>query len=314
MRRFSGVWLALLAFFAVPLSSALSSDPRLLSLVPPGAQIIAGMDSPAPPGRPGSFVLITRNNTIDLDDFFALTGVDSTRRVHHAVFAAIGDTRGALSEHTLMMSGHFDAAHIYKSAVDSGQQSINYRGVTLLQIQPFARELNEFTEVRWLAIPDPGLLIFGSVSSVREELDRYLANTTADAALVSRLAHLHNDDETWCVMYAPSQSDDVRKALWAFDSKLAELVGNGDEFEFGIRFRKQVEFEYEVTTASAAATHSISASLKQSLTGLGMGSSLLPDNDVTVRDKTVRSLIKIPVQRYSDWLAEVSKREHGGNS
>jgi hypothetical protein len=142
MRRFPGgicVLAAFLFFFAAPFKLMASSDPTLLSLVPPGAQVVAGMDSPPPKGRPGSFVLISHNNTIDLDDFYALTGADSSRVVRHAIFVAIADDTGYLREHGLMLSGHFDRERVYKSAEDGGAPVISYRGIPVLEIQPLAR-------------------------------------------------------------------------------------------------------------------------------------------------------------------------------
>src|ERR1700751_1303451 len=106
MWRFPGLWLFCLVLFAAPFCSALTADPKLLSLVPPAAEIVAGIDSAPPPNQPGSFVLITHNNTIDLNDFFALTGVDSTRVVRHAIFVAATNEGGHLAEHSLLIAGH----------------------------------------------------------------------------------------------------------------------------------------------------------------------------------------------------------------
>jgi hypothetical protein len=69
----------LLVFFKAASVSAVSPDPRLLSLVPPAARVIAGMKAPSIDGQPKSFMLVTPNNSIDLVDFIALTGGDPTR-------------------------------------------------------------------------------------------------------------------------------------------------------------------------------------------------------------------------------------------
>jgi hypothetical protein len=58
---------ALLVFFwllSVHVSSALSPDPRLLSLVVPGSHLVGGMNAPSPTGQPDNFLLITHNRTI----------------------------------------------------------------------------------------------------------------------------------------------------------------------------------------------------------------------------------------------------------
>lgn len=166
MRRFPGCWLFCLSLSAVPFCSAITAEPNLLALVPPASGIVAGIDTAPPPGQPGSFVLITQNNTVDLKDFFALTGVDSTRVVRHAIFVAAPGEAGGLSEHSLLMAGHFDRERIYQSAVLGGARAFDYRGVGVVRIQPFERERDTFNEVRWLAILDQDLLLFGTISVV----------------------------------------------------------------------------------------------------------------------------------------------------
>jgi hypothetical protein len=269
------------------------------------------MDSPPPKGRAGSFVLMTHNNRVDLADLLALAGADSSRIIRHAVFVAMDGGSDQLDEHTLLMSGHFDQARIYKSVVEGGDVVTHYRGIPILEIQPLARERGEFNEVRWLAVLDSDVLLFGSIASVHEELDRYLAGSAPDPSLMHKLSHLRHDDETWCVLTATGRNLEVQTALASLDPKLANLAGDADAFQFGIRYRKQVEFEYEVATASATATRSISESLKQTLAGPGKASSLLSSPVTTGDDNTVRGVIKIPVEKFSTWLEDANTHRRG---
>lgn len=310
MRRFPG-WMslsmALLAIFALPASWALSVDQKLLSLVPPGAELVAGMDTPPPKDKPGSFVLITRNNTVDLRDFFAITGIDSTRIVRHAIFVAMDSETNQLGEHSMMVHGQFDRARIYKSAVDGGAKVIDYRGIPVAEIEPFAREQAEFHDSRWLAIVDSELLLFGTITSVHQELDRHLDRSAADPVLEHKLSRLRHDDETWGVLSSTSRYPEIRRSLEGLDPKLAELVRKADEFQFGIRYRKQVEFEYEAMTATARRT---TDSLRQSLAG-PEGASLFAAPVTNGEDTTARGVIKIPLGRFGNWLREASAPRSG---
>ena len=189
-------------FIFIGIAAAASPDPRLLSLVPPGAQVVAGISAPSTEGQPDNFVLMTHNNTVDLEDFFALTGADSSRIIHQIVFVAVANNEGQPNEHSLLVSGHFDQPQVFKSAADGGAAATNYRRIPVLEIQPFARERGVFHEVRWLAVLDSNVLVFGSVASTRQELDRYLAHSRADEALLRRLAHLRSKDQSWCVLSA----------------------------------------------------------------------------------------------------------------
>ncbi len=308
MRRFPG-WMslsmALLAIFAVPASWALSVDQKLLSLVPPGADVVAGMDTPPPKDQPGSFVLITHNNTVDLQDFFALTGVDSTRIVRHVIFVAILGT-SELGEHSMMAHGHFDQARIYKSATDGGAKLFLYRGIRVVEIEPFAREQAEFHDSRWLAIVDSDLLLFGTITSVRQELDRHLDRSAPDPVLEHKLSRLRHDDETWCALSSTNHYPEIQRSLTGLDPKLGELVGTADDFQFGIRYRKQLEFEYEATPVFSAGNRSSSDSLRQSLAGPGKGASLLASPMTSGDSHTVRGVVKIPLNRFGQWLRDAS--------
>jgi hypothetical protein len=315
MRRFSGfkgLLTALVAFFFAPVSWALTMDQRLLSLVPPSAQIVAGMDSPPPKGQTGSFVLITHSNRVDLQDFIALTGADSTRRITHAVFVAMDGVTGQLAEHSLLASGHFDQARVYKSAEEGGATMTHYHDIPVLTIQPFAREQGEFNDVRWLAIPSSDVLLFGTIASVREELDRYVASSAVDAQLASKLTRMHRDDETWCVMSTPAKNSEIRQQLLGLDPTMAKLVEDAEEFQFGIRYHRQVEVEYEVTTASAATSHTVSNALRQALAGPQKGSSLLASGSRNDGVHTIHGVTKIPVTRFSSWLMNASEPLSGG--
>jgi hypothetical protein len=312
MRQISG-WkglsAALFAFFLAPVSWTLSADQRLLSLVPPSAQIVAGIDSPPKKDKPGSFVMITHNNAIDLQDFFAVTGADSSRSAGHVVFVAMDDGANHLGEHGLLASGHFDRERIYKSALEGGAKAVDYRALSVIELEPFTREQQEFHDRRWLAIPDSNLLLFGTIFSVHEELDRYLAHKGVDPSLEKKLSHFRHDDETWCVMIAPARNPEVRSTLQSLVPEIAELAGDGDLFQFGIRYRKQVEFEYEVTSNSAASSRTISQSLMRSLAGPVPASMFLPEPDVIEIGHAARGVIKIPTSRFGAWLNEVTKKQ-----
>lgn len=303
MRRFSGILVSFL-LVAATYSHALSSDARLLSLIPPSAQIVAGMDSPPPKGLPGSFVLMTHNNSVDLGDILALTGADSELSIQHAIFVAKDDIAGYLDEHSLLMSGHFNQTRIYKSAIEGGARRIVYRGLSVLVIQPFARERGEMDDVRWLAVLGTDLLLFGSIPSVAEELDRYLAHDTPDPALAGKLAHLRRDDETWTIIWRPVRNPEIRRVLAALDSRLGELSESADSLLFGIRYRRQVEIEYEATTGPHAPASSVSIPV-QSFDEPGRGIMLLPSLKVTDADKSVRGVVKLPTPQFSKWLEKV---------
>lgn len=298
-------------FLFAAIALAASPDPKLLSMVPPGAQIVAGISAPATQGQPDNFVLTTHNNIVDLEDFFALTGADGTRIIHQIVFVALANNEG-LSEHSLLVSGQFDWPHIFKSAADGGVAVTNYRTIPVLEIQPFARERGMFHDVRWLAVLDSSVLVFGSIPSTRLELDRYLAHSQTDESLLRRLARLRSRDQTWCILSvpvgtlpSPAMDQEISSVLTALNPHLAEILQSADEFEFGVHYGRHVEFEYDVTKTPTKGDRSARASLLPASIQSTNGASLLPDMNITEDADTFHGLIEVSVSRYKEWLEQI---------
>lgn len=299
-------WVLLLSpILCAAIAPATPPDPRLLSLVPHDPQLLAGISSS--PGE-GHFLLFTGNNEVDLQDFVALSGVDDTRVIRQVILVASLNVAGQ-AEHSLLASGHFDQARIFTAAVQNGAGVGEYRGMKLLVLQPFARERAVLKDVRWLAILGSGLALFGTTASVQEEMDRYVDRNAPDPWLTQKLAHLHSDDETWCVVENVTLNGDAQRALSRLDATLAGLTGNGDAFQFGIHLGRRVRFEYEITRASGGSPQPIFARLVRSLAGEGIKeSSLMPASQTTSDGQSERGELQVSRARYETWIEEVSAR------
>jgi hypothetical protein len=302
--------LAMLFFLLISVEMLLAGppDPTLLSLVPPGAQIVAGITKRPSPGKPGSFLLMTSNNVIDRTDFISLAGVDDSMIIRQMIFAAGGSDTSKFGEHSLLMSGHFDQARIFKAALENGATVTEFRGFRVLVQHPFERELGTFKDVRWLAVIDSKVALFGTVSSVQQELDRHLAGSAVDASLMQRLDRLRRDDATWSVLGRFKFDDEIEHALGSLDPILATLVHAGTSFLFGVRYGKKIEVEYESTVPSSESAHTFAnSSMKSLLAGDLEGSSLLPHPDLTRERASVRGVVRVAMDRYAAWLAEIDR-------
>src|ERR1700723_742675 len=112
--------LAMLLF--LPISAAVtwaSPDLRLLSLVPTGTQIVAGVSNPMLHGRTDGFLLMSCEDVVDHRDFISLVGVDDSLIVNQILFTAGGSDTGKSGEHSLLMSGHLDQTRILKTELDN---------------------------------------------------------------------------------------------------------------------------------------------------------------------------------------------------
>ena len=142
MKRFhANRTLAMLLFSLISVAMTWASpDPKLLSLVPPGTQIVAGVSNPMLHGRTDGFLLMSDEDVVDHRDFISLTGVDDSLIIDQMLFVAGASDTSKLGEHSLLMSGHFDQTRIFKAAVENGARVSEFRGIRVLVQPPLARE------------------------------------------------------------------------------------------------------------------------------------------------------------------------------
>jgi hypothetical protein len=307
MRQFHGMRTLVMLFFpliAVELVLAAPPDARLLSLVPPGTQLVAGACNQAHPGAPESFLLTGRYNLIDRRDFLSLAGVDDAMKIGQMVFAAGGTDARTWGEHSILVSGIFNPERIFKAAVENGATVTEFKGIRVLVQQPFERELGTFKDVRWLAVIDSKIALFGTRSSVELELERYLARSAVDPVLMQKVSHLRADNATWSVLGTFDVDNELEQVFGSLDPVLANLIHERKSFQFGVRYGKKVELEYDVVAPSTASAQPISNFSGQSLlAGNGNGSSLLSRQSPA----GLHGVVKLTTAQYKAWLEDCAK-------
>jgi hypothetical protein len=297
MRRFHGIrTLAMLFFPLIAFEMVLAAPPdaKLLSLVPPGTQLVAGAINQTHPGTSESFLMTGRNNLIDRLDFLSLAGVDDSMIIRQMIFAAGNTDPSRWGEHSILTSGHFDQDRIFKAAVQNGATVTEFKGFQVLVQQPFERELGTFKDVRWLAVIESKVALFGTKSSVQQELDRYSARSAVDPLLMQKVSSLRADNATWSVLEMFDVDNGVEQVFASLDPVLANLIHDRKSFQFGVRYGKKVELEYDAVVPSAPPTQSISNF---------SGQSLLPRQDPA----GVHGVVKFNTAQYKAWLEECAK-------
>ena len=159
-------------------------------------------------------------------------------------------------------------------------------------------------QLRWLAILNSEIAIFGTPVSVQQELDRRIANSRPDSSLMGRLSRLDGRDETWCLLPASSPGGLVESTLEKLDPRLGAVAGEGGTVEYRIHFGRQVE-----VTASSNNVVRVSSKIEndRSATHTTPANYFLAGSpegrDVDRKVATV----KISKRRYSEWLNTFSK-------
>ena len=300
----TGIVLVLMALVE-GVSLAVPPDLRLLSLVPPDSEIVAGAAAPLHEHHRGNFLLFTRANTLDIEDFFALLGPDPSLEIDQVIFAASAGPGGASLEHSLLAIGHFDTGRLYKSA-NATSNVRNYHGVQAIVVHPFERERSLLGCDRLFAIIDSRLAIFGTAASVEEEIDRYLTGTPPDASIVQTLSQLRKQNETWCLVSSLSLGAEIARVLRSLDPAFGEIDESSDTLLFGITYGKQIEFEYEVNGAPPD-DHGVLVSLSPTERAFNPsdGGELML-HSTTAAERGFRRVVKVSRVRYDKWLANMT--------
>ena len=280
-----------------------STDPRLIQLVPPHSRLVAGMSKSAAQGTSGSFLLITHENRIDLDDFYAIMGSDASRRIEALVLVTTAHRERSANKHSLLVSGQFDRDSIFRFAA-AGASRRSYRNIPILVVPAFERERETFNEIRWLAIVDGHIAIFGSVESVQRELDRWIDRDVPDQMLLDRLHRIEGHDDSWCVLMARDPEHVAETVLGRLDPKLGEVARDAGLLGYGIRYGRKIEIAVVADPFPARdfnAPNNLQAA--QSIAAFHFFSS--PPSE----SASSHAVVKISRRRYEEWIQECTPRD-----
>lgn len=225
--------------FASPLSN------RLLALVPPGSQIVAGFENRPGLHVHGRLLLTTHNNRLDLDDWQALTGADSKRMFDEIVEVAFAPSGLALSEHMVLVAGRFDRERIFQSLKENGAEILEYQGCDIALVKPLVRERGDMLDDRWLAILDNRTGIFGTPWLVQQALRRAADHAVPDSILEERLSLLRPDVTSWNVLLAsPTNARNVTfvqpRSAWA------QLQQDAEVLMVATRFGEKIRVDFSI--------------------------------------------------------------------
>ena len=234
------VFIAVIAAIWVGDGCAAPADLKLLSLVPPGAQIVSGFEN-KPNKVGGPLLMTTLNNVRDLDDLRSLAGVDPKRGFNEVIEVTLAPSGAALNEHLLLALGKFNRDRIFRAAELNGATQDKYLAETVLAIQPFSREKDQMKDTRWLAILDDRVAIFGTRWMVQQALSRRENRTTPDPDLMKRLALFRRDVVSWNVLTSLPK---LRQGVFLQSrGPLSALFEGADVMMVGVCFESKVRVD-----------------------------------------------------------------------
>jgi hypothetical protein len=170
-------------------------------------------------------------------------------------------------------------------------------------VDPFARERMLFHDKRLLAIIDSHLAMFGTPSSVEQEIDRYLTAAAPDASMMQRLELLSNKNQTWCLVSSLDLGVEIRRMAEKLDPAIGKLIENSQSFQFGIRYGRRFELEYVINAVpSPDAEDSLEPQISSNSTSPGRWS--FSSRTAMTPTGGLRGMVKVSRSRYDKWLSE----------
>jgi hypothetical protein len=277
-----------------------SPDMRLLSLVPPGSQIVAGMSAPSNESSPTNFFLMAPANRTDFADFAAIVDADPSRVIDQVIFTDSPSPSAVAAEHSLLVSGRFDANRILHNA-NINEVTDAKDGVRIAVVKPFDRERSSFNEQRLLGIIDSRYILFGTAASVEQEIGRYLNGSRPDISIIERLQRLQRGADSWSLLSPVRFSPYLREVLSQLAPELGSVGEHGCAFEFGMRygwFRVEVEYSFSSVCVSDSENQAETAT-ERVLLGPRAGWSFAP---AVAGTGEYGGKIKVSRARYDEWI------------
>jgi hypothetical protein len=278
---------------------------RLLRLVPVNADIVAGIEDPHHNDQSGRLLIVTHNDDADLRDWIALAGlVDERQQVDKLIEAAASSPRGELSEHLLLVGGSFHGGATLQAAASAGGVRRGYKGITIVELKPSAREQQETRDTRWLAMLDDNTALFGSPVMVQKALDRYLSSAPADAQLVKRMSGLRPDVNCWSILTMPGRMMAAHVLPSVLDEASAALLRRVTSLSISVHYgsKDRVDFIFDTENTEAATALATAISGPPSL--LSVADALHAHlESVAVRQNEVRGSVRVAEKEFDPWLA-----------
>jgi hypothetical protein len=194
-------------------------------LIPPDAQMLAGLRLEKLRGTQLYQKYESRLNLSMLNDFKARTGLDPQKDIWEMLVAATAN------DVLIMVRGRFTVGELEPKLDPLGQHRSAYKGYTLIG-----------EEQQAVVFMNPGVAVAGKMASLRSLIDRRDHPGKLAPGLASRLAHIPTEDQLWLVdsgglpaVGLLTQRDDVQSLL----SNLTDYINGasmGIHVDDGLRY------------------------------------------------------------------------------
>lgn len=239
---------ALLALLTAAISFA--ADASLLSLIPPGAKTVAGVNVDRTANSPFGQMVIGRMKDNDkfLQKIEENTGFDPRRDLREVLVVATTihtpPAHDIPREGLVIVRGTFDIPRVLEMAQKEGAAITNYKDASVIT-SPGARRAG------WVALLPSGLALIGDPEEVKAALDRRNQAPKIDAKLQSKVQELANRYDVWMVTSAPAGNFAGRLPTRELNRGVSpEMLESIEQASGGMIFGSNIEINGEAVTRS----------------------------------------------------------------
>jgi hypothetical protein len=311
MTFFVGIPRRLALILILPLC-AFPADPRLLQMVMPDAQVVAGLAVAQAKTTPfGQYVLshLSVNDT-QLEQFISQTGFDPRQDVSEIVIASNWQSNTPESRWLVLAHGTFKVSGISASLKDNGAVASVYQGVNLFAYPAPSQAGQRQTAVAFL---DPDTALLGDIASVEGAIDRKQRNAPADGDLASKAQRVSATNDFWFVTLVPlSNFSSVIPEHNLSGAMQGNLFAAINEARGGVRFGDTVTISAEAVTRSEKDAQALVDVVKffaglvqmnrQKDPTAGRVATLLDSLQATTSGNTTSIVLSIPEQQLEQLL------------
>jgi len=219
--------------------AALAADPELLSLIPPDAKAVAGIEVGQASGSPFGQYLLAH---------IAPGGFNLRQNLTEMVVAADGAPNAAPKHWLIAGKGAFDVEKLTAAAQARGGTASTFNGVTIVT-HPARGKAQAPACVAFL---DASTGVMGDVQSVQAAIQQWQSKATAASALLDKVNQVSGNEDFWFVTLVPVS--DLTANLPATGNlggaNAANLLAGVNQLSGGVHFGETVTVSAEAVARS----------------------------------------------------------------
>jgi hypothetical protein len=240
-------------------SMAMAADPGLLSLVPPDAKAVAGIQADqARNSLFGQYVLSRMQaGGVNFDNFIATTGFDPREDLSEILLASNGAGKTSQNHWLAAGKGVFDIQKLTAAALAHGGTLGSFNGVAMVTYP--ARGNSQVPS--GFAFLDASTGILGDTASVRAAIQQWQNGAPPNSALLDKVNQASANEDFWFVTLVPPSQFPAAVARSA-NSGAANILAAVNQLSGGVRFGDTVTVSAQAVARSDKDAQSLADVLK----------------------------------------------------